>query len=162
LMPAGGWYRDDLRLAIQYRVSGHADPVLKATIDIISQLPAADPLRQRLLKSPGVAACAACHAGATQSIGSWHSISMIGQRREFTKFRHRPHLNIASLSDCTECHQINHSRRQGSPTRISLTAAEKDPHDFAPMPRQTCAACHQRGAAGDGCIQCHRYHIDVR
>ena len=28
MLPAGGWYRDDLRLSIRYRGGGHADPVL--------------------------------------------------------------------------------------------------------------------------------------
>ena len=45
MLPAGGWFRDDLRLAIRYRGGGHEDPVLKSTIEIISQLAVGDPAR---------------------------------------------------------------------------------------------------------------------
>jgi hypothetical protein len=30
--------------------------------------------------------------------------------------------------------------------------------DFASMSRDACAACHTPRAAGDSCVQCHRYH----
>ena len=52
MLPAGGWYRDDLTLSIRYRGGGHADPVLKSAIEMISQLSSADPTRGRLLCQP--------------------------------------------------------------------------------------------------------------
>lgn len=184
MLPHGGWYRDELRLAIRYRGGGHADPVLKSAIDMISQLPTTDPVHKRLLTNQAVAACVACHPGAVQRTDGWKSEPKIGSKREFTKFAHGPHLNIANLADCIHCHQIGIESNDGvtnlEPTAqaalIEATAVAAnepgpsvfgspvltDPHDFAPMNRATCASCHTPQAAGDACIKCHRYHIDVR
>jgi hypothetical protein len=162
MLPNGGWYRDDLRLAIRYHGGGHADPVLKSAIEMISQLPISDPVRERLLKTQAISTCASCHVGAVTTTGRWKSEPLIGQRRKFTKFTHSPHLNVSRLADCVHCHEIrsaDQSDRQV--TSVSLVNGS-DPHDFAPIKRQTCAGCHTRQAAGDACIKCHRYHIDLQ
>ncbi|MFK8113537.1 MAG: hypothetical protein AB8B91_15130 [Rubripirellula sp.] len=190
MLPAGGWYRDDLRMAIRYKGGGHADPVLKSTIEMISQLPPSDLARKDLLKNRAVAACVSCHPGAVASTRSWHSEPLIGRRSEFTKFTHGPHLNVAQLADCTQCHQISKEPTDPNPIQLETvasgfrppqpgsfslspvgfsdrSAAESssnphDPGDFEHLSRGTCAACHTPHAAGDSCITCHRYHIDLR
>ncbi len=113
MMPAGGWYRDDLRLAIRYRGGGHEDRVLKSTIEMISQLPSGDPARQQLLQTRAVAACVACHPGAAISGRGWRSESLIGRKSEFTKFSHSPHLNVAQLADCSHCHSLGSDSNTG-------------------------------------------------
>ncbi len=163
MMPEGGWYRDDLRMAIRYRGGGHADPVLKSAIDIVSQLPATDPIHQRLLKTQGIAACIACHRRAVVTTGAWQSEPLIGGRREFTKFTHRAHLNISNLADCVHCHRIDSvDPPTSSLTQVKLSGDFNDPHDFRSMERQACVGCHTPQAAGDACIKCHRYHIDLQ
>lgn len=164
MLPEGGWFRDDLRMAIRYRGGGHSDPVLKSTIDMISQLPASDLARQQLLKTQAIAACVSCHPGAIESQQGWHSQPLIGERREFTKFSHGPHLNVAQLADCSHCHQISSSAEQNSSdiTTVSGGFHSTDPGDFQKMSRAACASCHTPLAAGDSCITCHRYHIDLK
>ena len=161
MLPAGGWYRDDLRMAIRYRGGGHADQVLRSAIDMISQLPVSDSTRKNLLKNRAIASCVACHPGAITTTGGWQSKPLIGRRREFTKFTHGPHLNVAQLADCSHCHRVSPDSK--NETSINLASGSLvDPHDFLPMTRQDCAACHTAKSAGDSCVTCHRYHIDLR
>ncbi len=166
MLAAGGWYRDDVRLAIRYRGAGHADPVLKSAIDLVSQLPASDPVRRRLLNTPAVAACIACHPAAVTSATGWISQPMIGQQREFTKFSHGPHLNVARLADCIHCHRIGTAGTGGTggdhPVTVNFAQATTGLADFLPLGREACASCHTPQAAGDACVKCHRYHIDLR
>ena len=163
MMPEGGWFRDDLRMAIRYRGGGHADPVLKSAIDIISQVPSTDPIQQRLLKTQGIAACIVCHPQAVVTTGAWQSEPLIGGRREFTKFTHGAHLNISNLADCIHCHRIaSVDLPPSSVTQVNRSPDLTDPHDFESMHRAACAGCHTPQAAGDGCIKCHRYHIDLQ
>jgi Doubled CXXCH motif (Paired_CXXCH_1) len=162
MLPEGGWYRDDLRMAIRYRGGGHADPVLKSTIELISQLPAGDLVREGLLKTRAVTACVSCHPGAVSTTGGWHSDPLIGRRSEFTKFTHGSHLNVAQLADCTHCHRIH----EGIANPIALTSSNvqhsAESADFDHLSRAACASCHIPQAAGDSCVTCHRYHIDLR
>jgi len=163
MLSKGGWYRDDVTLAIRYRGAGHEDPVLKSAIDVIRQLPASDPVRQRLLKTQAVAACISCHPGALLAADGWKSEPLIGARNEFTKFTHGPHLNVAKLADCVHCHQINRKKiGADSDFSVNLASRPSDTEDFAPIERQACSSCHTSSAAGDSCVKCHRYHIDVR
>ncbi len=160
MMPEGGWFRDDLRLAIRYRGGGHEDPVLKSTIEVISQLPSGDPARRQLLQTRAVAACVACHPGVLRSGGGWRSEPLIGRKSEFTKFSHAPHLNVAQLADCIHCHSLGSESKLG--LRLISGLANAETQDFAPLQRQACAVCHTPHAAGEACIKCHRYHIDLR
>ncbi|MGI9472254.1 MAG: cytochrome c3 family protein [Rubripirellula sp.] len=154
MLPLGGWYRDDVSLAIRYRGAGHDDPVLKATIEMLAQLPPGDSVRERLLKTRSVAACTACHSGAVEAGGTWLSMPLIGRRSEFTKFSHGSHLNVAQLADCRHCHRVENNSQ--------LTNAMGGAVDFAPLGREACVDCHTPHAAGDSCTKCHRYHIDLR
>jgi hypothetical protein len=167
MLVAGGWYRDDLRLAIRYRPSGHADLVLKAMIDAAARLPVADSSRTNILNDSSVAACVRCHVAAVRKPGAWKTRDRVQARDQFTKFSHAPHLNIASLNDCTGCHQVGSGvpdlNRHVIANPVS-TAAAPFGHlgDFQPMKKQDCATCHTKQAAGDSCVSCHRYHLDLR
>ena len=46
--------------------------------------------------------------------------------------------------------------------KVQVTGGSSDVHDFQPLGRDACAACHTPQAAGDACIDCHRYHVDLR
>lgn len=155
MLPRGGWFRDDLRMAIRYRATGHDDPVLRATVEMVGQLSLTDPVRKRLMSTPAVAACVVCHP-AVESRNSWRSAPLVGRPGDFTKFAHGPHLNIAGLGDCRHCHEVESGQSVAKPPGSVGTI------DFAPLTRQACAACHTPHAAGDACVKCHRYHIDQR
>lgn len=170
MLVSGGWYRDDLRFALRYRAAGHADPVLTALIELAASLQSNDPLANRVLENKTVAACVRCHPGAANRPGNWNSINRIGRRDQFTKFSHGPHLNIASLANCTACHQVvdsdlsgdeKHANWISAVTGRSTPQAEMHNHEFAPIQKSDCATCHIRNAAGDSCVKCHRYHIDL-
>ena len=165
MMPNGGWYRDDIRLAIGYRGSGHSDPVLKAIVEVVHQLPPNDLVRARLLSNRSVAACVSCHTGARDLKPEWQGRDLVGRKNGFTKFAHAAHLNVATIADCKHCHTVNTNSAQ-SKSPISLASFLDDSvatahqgNEFLPINRQACAACHTPKAAGDSCVTCHRYHI---
>ncbi len=106
MMPAGGWYRDDVRMAIRYRGVSHADATLRATIEMVSQVPTGDPVRDRILALTAIQSCVECHPSSVSSQPTWVSKPRVGRTDLFTKFSHGPHLNIAALADCKQCHTI--------------------------------------------------------
>lgn len=160
LVGRGGWYRDDMRLTVRYRGTGHADKTLASLIETFAQLSQGDPLRKRFFKLPSVSSCVECHRGATSYPPAWRSAAKIGDRTQFTKFSHAPHLNISALDDCSHCHQVAELPSDTAENEAGLTATETVPHaEFYPIRRESCAACHTPTAAGDDCTTCHRYHI---
>ncbi|KAA1262062.1 Doubled CXXCH motif protein [Rubripirellula obstinata] len=161
MLVAGGWYRDDIRLAIRYRAGGHADPVLKATIEAAASLPNTDLARQGLFQNAAVSACLRCHVSASETPGAWKTNDLAGDSGQFTTFSHGPHLNIASLTDCVGCHRV----KDGFVAESAATQSHWTHHpinDFDPILKQDCATCHTKAAAGDSCVLCHQYHIDGR
>lgn len=160
MLPAGGWFRDDQRLSIRYRGSDHDDPVLKAMIDIIRQLPDGMPSRTRLLKNPAVAACVSCHPGAVKTSDGWRSQPRVNTG-QFTKFSHASHLNVAQLSNCTHCHRVT-GISKSSVINLAAVSASHHHMDFSPLSREVCSSCHRPGGSSDNCTTCHRYHIDLR
>ncbi|MCO8120928.1 hypothetical protein NHH03_04200 [Stieleria sp. TO1_6] len=145
---SGGWYRDDNQLTLQYRGSGHADPVLVAVIETFAQLGETDPLKKRFFTDVVVSSCVSCHASANSVPSVWRATAFEGQRNQFTKFNHQPHLNVSQLGRCDHCHRINADRL------VDPKLAE-----FQPLQQATCAECHTAKSAGDQCTTCHRYHI---
>ena len=159
MLPFGGWYRDDLRMAISYRAGGHADPVLQAIVEIATTLPNGDQTRRQLLQSHAVAACVACHPAAESGVVNWRSEPLIGRSSAFTKFAHKPHLNVSQLGDCAHCHRIASSPMRENKVNLASLRGHGHGSEFEPLTRASCAACHQPHAAGDSCVTCHRYHI---
>lgn len=164
-LPRGGWYRDDIRLAIRYRAAGHADGVLRAVLELAADGILEPSQRDALLAIPAVAACAECHVGVRRDAqASWRSIRSDADQRTFTRFSHRPHMNLPELSDCTHCHRVEGDARQPltavSATAASVTSGANFPRDFAPLEHSDCVRCHTPKAAGDSCTLCHRYHVD--
>ncbi len=155
-LPSGGWYQDNLRLAIRYRGGGHADPILKALVEAASELPAEAAIASRVWQTPAIAACVTCHpqrdaAGPPR----WLSQPANDGHKGFTKFKHQPHFNLPILADCQYCHQV---QEQGNSVRFASTQAAGQA-EFKSLGKAACAVCHTRQAAGDNCTQCHNYHI---
>lgn len=167
MQPTGGWYRDDLRMAVSYRTTGHADPVVRAAIEMACRLPESDPARKRFLESGAAKSCVTCHRVVTGTM-SWMTPPHVGDRANFTKFSHGPHLNIQALADCKHCHQISDRSESG----VTLTGGNRSggssdsvvdrlllAPEFLELQHGACASCHTPKAAGDNCTMCHRYHI---
>ncbi|WP_162006512.1 cytochrome c3 family protein [Roseimaritima sediminicola] len=154
-LPSGGWYRDDLTLAVRYRGQGHGDPLLVGLIEAAAELPKDSPLAQRMWQHRAVAACLQCHQ---RPVGAdafrWQAEPEEPQPRPFTRFSHRPHLKLPILDDCTHCHQI-----AGGDAEVQWASTTPGSHDFRPLPKASCAACHNATAASDNCTQCHNYHV---
>ncbi len=169
MQPEGGWYVDDTRMAITYRGHGHADPVLRAAIELAAGLPPESTIRRELLETGPAVACIQCHPGAA-TVGSvvWKPLQLTHhQDAVLTKFAHDPHMNLPNLADCKQCHSLDtdvgnadNASFMKSVSLSSLKSATGSPHDFGPMTKQLCASCHTNAAAGDSCIKCHLYHTE--
>ena len=166
MMRQGGWYRDDVRLAIRYRGAGHADPVLTTAIELAASLKANDPARLDLLESRFAKACLECHDRVGSEMSGhpvqWETSPWSGRLDQFTKFSHRPHLNIASLVNCKECHQVASLPETNNSAHVGVHSDDQwspQSPEFKPLRRIMCASCHHEKAAGEACIDCHRYHI---
>jgi len=169
-MRAGGWYRNDF--ALLYRPTGHADPFMRAWIDIAAASPTKDNDGALLATFAGAQApgtCLRCHSvdrgeDGTGSV-NWHPASHDPATRDFVRFSHRPHFSlIAESGGCQTCHTVIRPKGTGSVSAFQDQYRQSDPHaeivaGFASPTVATCSECHTPGRAGDTCTQCHAYHV---
>lgn len=173
-MPAGGWYRGEF--ALRYRPTGHADPFMRAWIDIAAAKPQTEG-GSRLLsvfsgaQAPGT--CLRCHSvdrvrdGAATAAGTvnWSPMDYDPDLRKFVRFAHAPHFSlIAESGGCQTCHAVIRPGGSGGATAFQEQYLLDDPKTgviagFSQPTVATCSACHAPGQAGDSCIQCHAYHV---
>ena len=164
LVAGGGWFRDDRSMTIRYQPTGHADPWLRAWLDVAVRIENQQ-LRAALLEdlgrpnSPGT--CLSCHQlqDGGRSI-AWRGFDRRHEPRSFTKFSHRPHMLQPELANCAHCHSLNVP--ESNPATVVAVSSTLNPHDFLPIGKQACATCHTPTAAGDACIQCHNYHVEFK
>ncbi len=170
LVSGGGWFRDEVTLAIRYQPSGHDDRWMTAWIDVLAEASggphgvAAESLLKQIMKPTAAGLCGSCHSlertKDDRLVVNWFSKQAANPSTEFTKFSHRPHLVQAELTDCKACHQIN------AEANVIASYTEDSPMEFEegfqPIAKQHCAECHTARAAGDSCLQCHRYHVGGR
>ena len=169
----GGWYWQASDGSLRYRPRGHADPFVRAWLDLAGELAggpaesAREPARALFAALAGSAApgrCALCHSvdelpgahGPTPRM-NWTGWRAQTSRHPPTRFAHRPHLSLQDRQGCTTCHAPEPD------ADYAASFAHRDPQGpfasgFRPMPRTLCASCHTRDAAGDACTSCHRYH----
>lgn len=161
---AGGWYRRDADRSLRYRPAGHADPFLRAWIELAAEIDsdaapprvrrAARALARDLARPASPGQCALCHrlgeeqrrAGAPVA---WAAPPESGAEHPATRFAHRPHLSLLDRDGCGTCH-----RAVAEPEDLAAPASAA----FEPMTRSLCATCHHAGAAADACTTCHSYH----
>lgn len=162
-LPAGGWFSDSLLLAVRYRPSGHADPMLSALVGLANSATSIHPSDfEAIMSMQAVKACTTCHQTARAgSVASWRALPEQGASKTFTRFSHRPHMNLPTLMDCKYCHKVSGT---GDPHAIQnvSTGVGHPPHDFDPLTLDSCAKCHTAQAAGDQCTKCHLYHVDSK
>jgi hypothetical protein len=161
----GSWENDPASMALRYHPTGHADPWLRAWLDVLAEgasgphAAVIEPLLQQAMKPTAPGLCGSCHsldrAGGKYVI-QWGPLDVEREPRGFTRFSHAPHIVLPGAGDCASCHQF------AIGADFMASYAERDPHrfasGFAPIAKESCAACHTPAAAGDSCIQCHRYH----
>ena len=162
---AGGWFRDGVTMSLRYRPIGHADPWLRAWLDVLAEAASGphgklvEPLLRASMKPTAPGQCGSCHSldrDAGRFVIQWGPLDVEREPRAFTRFSHAPHVMQPKSGDCASCHRL----AVGAEVMASYTA--DDPHRFAPgfepMSKAACAACHTPTAAGDSCTQCHQYH----
>lgn len=171
LLTVGGWYRDDVTLSLCYKPQGHSDVWLPTWIDLLAEATAgkhqkiAASLLTEAMKPTAPGLCGSCHsidrdAGGAMVV-NWLSKPSTPAQPQFTVFDHAPHVLQAELSDCKTCHRLNPD------AAVMESYQSQDPTAYAAgfhaINKQDCTQCHVTGAAGDGCTQCHRYHVgDIR
>lgn len=162
----GGWYRKDF--AILYRPVGHADPFLRAWLDLTSRLFAEDennlarPAFEELTHKDAQGQCAKCHSvDATKNasrVVNWTPSSLASRESPFTLFDHRPHFGVAQKDGCFSCHGM--SKAKG----YLETYKGTDPYTYVPnfkqVKKETCAACHGKMQVRQDCLLCHKYHVN--
>lgn len=165
LQTDGGWFADDASYSLRYAPVGHADPVLRAWLDLALRLgpehkEAREAALEGLASSTSPGRCVACHSIDRDAAGglsiNWHGAGAVASGRPFTRFDHGPHLTQAELSDCRSCHAYAPGADPGAAyaTRDPLATVS----GFASLSKRQCAECHRPHAAGDACTQCHHYH----
>jgi predicted CXXCH cytochrome family protein len=165
--PAGNsWVNDARTLSLRYLPAGHADPWMRAWLDVAAEAASgpyasiAEPLLGAAMKPTAPGQCGSCHSVERDAAGKltiqWRPFDSKTAPRELTRFDHGPHLIQPQMGDCASCHRI----RSGVET---AGYSGDDPHQFVsgfePISKAACVACHTASAAGDGCTQCHNYHI---
>jgi hypothetical protein len=161
--PSTGWYYK--RHAIVYRPDGHADPYLRNLLELQLRL-SANPGKNvafDLLKglsdpTSGVGSCMKCHAPAPGRAGQAAAVWRAAFRpagKAFTKFSHGPHLTLAGKNAaCQSCHQLPESHPGAGASGVGNS-------DFTSIRKASCASCHVAEKAGDRCLDCHNYHVDL-
>jgi hypothetical protein len=163
-VPGGGWIRDDATLSLRYRATGHADPWLRAWLDVMAagatgpRAEIAEPLLRAALKPTAAGQCGSCHSVERDAAGQlaiqWQPRPPGATYAGLTHFSHASHVVQSQLRDCQACHEIA--------PHESAPYAGDDPRqfvaDFTPLTKASCVTCHTSTAAGDACTQCHRYH----
>ncbi|MBI1902582.1 MAG: hypothetical protein HYS13_15885 [Planctomycetia bacterium] len=127
-----------------------------------------------LARPSAVGRCMKCHTADSDAAGGttirWLSRQPALEDRNFTKFSHRPHITPPGNDGCLPCHSLKEasdSAASWSLFRPVFLGADgslnTNPHgldgNFAPLSKAQCASCHAPGAARDGCLTCHNYHI---
>ena len=163
----GGWQLDSESYSLKYLGTTHADPLMKAWLDVIVTLPQErESLRDALLtdlKQPSAPGqCLSCHELQPNQDNTltirWEGRDRSTEPKGFTKFSHRPHLHQPELANCTHCHQL-----AGQVSKLfSLNDETNKQSDFATLKKQSCTSCHVAKSAGDQCSVCHNYHVDPK
>jgi len=164
---AGGWFSDETTLSIRYRPTGHADPWVTAWIDVLAEATTGQhakltkPLLKQIMAPTAAGQCGSCHSvdrlKDDRCLVQWFAKQVEDQPPSFTTFSHAPHLTQAQLADCQACHQINPLAKVMANYEGDSPTEFQD--GFQPLTKQSCAECHTPRAAGDSCMQCHKYHV---
>ncbi|MGI9384361.1 MAG: hypothetical protein ACR2PO_14505 [Methyloligellaceae bacterium] len=162
----GGWYRQDF--AILYKPTGHADGFLRAWLNFTARLygksnaKLASTVFDELTGKDAQGQCTKCHSvDAGKRYGrtmNWAPSSLATRASLFTSFAHEPHFGLVSKQrGCLTCHDLSGA------TGYQKTYKAHDPKvfvsNFKPVEQKQCAKCHNKNAAREDCLLCHKYHV---
>lgn len=172
----GNWRFDPEHQTLVYDCTVHADPVLRAWIDLLAhntrrypEPPAPDSTGVfdrffRDLAAPGsTGRCLKCHSTEQSSASGllvhWSSAHGHRSQRGFTRFSHRPHLTLLSSEEevnavggtrrCEACHALNGDSFDLVSPAYQLSDGLPNPH------RQACSALGVLPVHRQNCAQCH-------
>ncbi len=151
----GGWYVQHADFSLRYRPNGHADPFLRAWLDIGAQT--RTKVFDELARPGSHGTCTKCHgigeAAGTVSI-HWKAND---SARPLTRFSHQPHVTSNGRGDCSSCHVLDHPS-----DGYARSFEGRDPlafrSNFQDMTKATCANCHEPESSSNSCLECHEYH----
>jgi hypothetical protein len=160
----GGWYRSDLDYSLSYRPTGHADSFLQNWLDLTVAPPEARKLFDSLSSAGTPGLCAKCHSvdREPQWQVNWRGFQPDPYEHRFTHFSHTAHFSLMDNHGCQTCHSLdlNAPRESYSAT---FSRENRDPSvfrsNFSPIRLSMCASCHTQKYAGEGCLECHNYHV---
>ena len=164
-----GWFRNDHLYQISYRPAKHADIFLTSMMDLVSAVPhtknnpAVGKFFQRMVSNDSIGACNDCHTVDSESSHyrvNWKANYRNPAVRSFTNFSHGPHLIQQELADCTACHQLD-SQLSNAHTFEHFDSGDVI-SNFRRITKSNCVSCHHARGAGNGCTQCHDYHVGAR
>lgn len=163
----GGLYRDDELFLVAYRQTGHADPLTTQWYDFVTSLDRSrndavlGDFHQLLSNKNGAGLCASCHSIDAQDGQrlkfNWRAEFRDINKRDFTRFSHRPHLIQPGTDRCSTCHQIN--PQADIMSAYESNDASRCQSGFYPINKSNCTTCHNRQSGVDHCTQCHNYHV---
>jgi hypothetical protein len=180
---AANWVRSDETVSLVYVPNGHADPFVKAWLDVLvaSTQQSPSPLNATISRKQlgdenltGLTYCLSCHqTDHEQRAVSWEATYRDPHVRSFTRFDHGPHVIQSTLDNCQTCHRLNDAAFKQKLTSVSgiqptlLTASSLAKSelqslchsDFAAIGKSNCVQCHNQNAASQSCTQCHGYHV---
>ncbi len=173
-----GWYIDR-RGDMKYRPVAHADPVMRAWIELGAALQnrsvaagerddATDDFIDSLLSpEDGAGTCMKCHTlstGEDDRVAVNWRFAAEPDRNRFV-FRHASHLRLVDAagnrlvetdSGCGVCHRPDPEAAY----RDSIQSPDAGPYqsNFSAIDRETCTTCHNEDGVRNDCRLCHQYH----
>jgi predicted CXXCH cytochrome family protein len=177
---AAGWTageNSDGNPSLYYRAAGHADPVVKAWIEMLrTRLQDKSPQKRSLAKEAmndfldsqtGAGACGKCHSSALRSKVASATGPAWGYAgsaaRPLTRYMHAPHLGLVDPdAGCTTCHVLNTGSKYAKYFTAKASAPVVYESSFAGIRKETCIECHREGQVNSACQVCHAYHLPHR
>jgi hypothetical protein len=161
----GSWWLQADDCTLRYRARGHADPLLRAWLDVAALLDsprqgestrhAARALQSGLLDERAPGRCGMCHvaeADPASPATRWRALSTPEPAQRFLHATHVPLL--AGRDGCFSCHRPSTHAASADASAASSAAI----HGFEPIAKAACASCHDGARAPDDCTTCHRFH----
>lgn len=154
------WLTPDARL--EYRSSGHRDPLARAFLDLAGAC-APDAPALAALQRVFASSCTKCHelevAPGRAPVVHWTALHAQKRMRGLTQFSHRPHDQLPEVAQgCVSCHrprwtaaeeERQRARSRGEGSFLLLAGFDS---------RAGCSSCHAPERVEDGCLTCHTYH----
>lgn len=172
-VPGGGWYRRYYTL--YYRPAVHQDSMLwhwlehtRSAVAEAAQGGAQAVPRAAVFEAfadpaaPG--RCGKCHSIDVLPDGdlrvNWRGRQpdSLGQGA-LTRFSHATHNSLMGEQGCLRCHRTREQPEDGYLDSYKQRHPLTSSGNFETIELNTCSECHRSGAANNGCLTCHEYHL---